>query len=142
MLSGEIGDVKKAFARKHRLESRTEPAVSTKKDPSRTKFNISGHIESYSVKEDNLTVVLVNERSRTHLDFSELYFLGDRRGLAGLDVTCVWELSSSPELHEATAHRPRRLMEPAPDLSHLQFVNRTDLVVLELVACPTRIPSE
>lgn len=142
MLSGEVGDVAKAVAHKHRLESTMEPAVSTKKEPSRTKFNISGHIESYAVKADSLRVVLVNEQNRTHLNFSELYFLRDYRGLAGLDVTCAWELSSSPELHEATAHRPRRLMGPAPDLSHLQFMNRTDLVVLELVACPTRIPSE
>ena len=135
MVSGEVGEVAKAVAHKHRLESAaTEINDTVAEEPARTRLNIRGHLESYSVSGDSVRLVLVEESEPIHFDFNELYFLRDYRGVAGLDIACAWKLSSSRELYEANAHRPRRLLGPTPALSHIQFVNRIGLVVLEIVA--------
>ena len=135
MVSGEVGEVAKAVAHKHRLESATSEINETaEEEPARTRLNIRGHLESYSVSGDSVRLILMEEGGPIHVDFNELYFLRDHRGVAGLDVTHTWKLLSSRELYEANAHRPRRLLGPTPALSHIQFVNRIGLVVLEIVA--------
>lgn len=138
MASGEIGNVAKAMAHHKEAMAAVEEA-SAKQTPAKTRLTLSGHIDAYTMEGDRLKLSVINEEERIIWNFSELHFLRDNRGITGLDVVEAWEVFQSAELQAGNAHRPVPLLHPATPLRHIQLINRSRLIVLELVAASSEI---